>query len=185
MSGPNQTAANQAQPEPARPPASSKWSACQPWVALVLRLGLAGVAIWAAIPKLADIAQSQRAVYYYELFPLWLSDLIGVAVPVIEMTLGVILLAGLFTRYAAAMFGLMMVVFIVGIAQAWARGLNIACGCFDAGGPLEPGQQTAYLQDIVRDIALGAVAAVLMVWPSSPLSLDRVLRLDPQPKGAV
>jgi len=161
------------------------WHPVQPWVSLLLRVGLAAVAFAAAWPKLIDIRQSQSAVYYYELFPLWLSDLIGIAVPVVELVLGIVLLAGLLTRYAAALFGLMMVVYIIGIASAWARGLNIACGCFDAGGPLDPGQANAYAVDILRDIALAGLAAVLMVWPKSPASLDRIFRLDPGPKEAL
>ena len=159
--------------------AKQLWKAGQPWVSLFLRLGLAAVAFWAAIPKLMDLDQSKRAVYYYDLFPLGLSNLIGIVVPVVEMALGIVLVAGLLTRYSAAVFGLMMVVYIVGIAQAWARGLDINCGCFDPGGPLQEGQQTAFGIDILRDIGLAAAAAVLMIWPSSPASLDKVLRLDP------
>jgi len=132
-----------------------------------------------------DIRQSQLAVHYYELFPTWLNNLIGIAVPVVELALGIVLLVGLFTRYAAALFGLMMVVYIIGIASAWARGLNISCGCFDPGGPLDPGQSNAYAIDIIRDIVLALLAAILMVWPKSPASLDRLLRLDPAPREAL
>jgi len=161
------------------------WPIAQPWVSLVLRLGLAAVGFLAAWPKLMDIRQSQLAVHYYELFPTWLNNLIGIAVPVVELALGIVLLVGLFTRYAAALFGLMMVVYIIGIASAWVRGLNISCGCFDPGGPLDPGQSNAYAMDIFRDVVLALLAAVLMVWPKSPASLDRVLRLDPAPREAL
>ena len=161
------------------------WPKAQPWVSLLLRLGLAVVALLAAWPKLLDIQQSQRAVFYYELFPVWLSDLIGIGVPVVELALGIALVLGLFTRYAAALFGLMMVVYIIGIASAWARGLNIACGCFDPGGPLDPGQANAFAYDIARDVVFALMAAVLMIWPASPVSLDKLLRLDPTPKDAL
>lgn len=65
-----------------------------------------------------------------------------------------------------------MVVFIAGIVSAWARGLNIDCGCFGTGGPVAPGE-TAYGVDIARDIGFLALAGIVMVWPRSPLSLDR------------
>ena len=53
--------------------------------------------------------------------------------------MGALLLAGLLTRGAAAVAGLLMLVFVAGIASAWARGLSIDCGCFGTGGPVAPG----------------------------------------------
>ena len=47
---------------------------------------------------------------------------------------GVCLVLGLLTRAAAVLSALLFVAFIVGIASAWARGLQIECGCFGGGG---------------------------------------------------
>jgi len=147
-----------------------------------LRLGLAVVALWAALPKLTHIRQSQMAVRAYELFPAALADLIGIAVPVIELVIAIALIIGLLTRYAAALFGLMMIVFVVGISQAWARGLNIDCGCFGGGGELPEGVPHQYALEIARDIGLALVAAFVVLWPASPASVDKWLRLDPPPR---
>ncbi len=65
-----------------------------------------------------------------------------------------------------------MFIFIIAIAQAWARGLNIDCGCFGGGGAVEPGQ-TKYLQEILRDLGLVFLAAYLIRYPSTKFSLDR------------
>jgi hypothetical protein len=65
-----------------------------------------------------------------------------------------------------------MIVFIIAIAQAWARGLNIDCGCFGGGGAVEPGQ-TKYLQEILRDIVLVFLAAYLIRYPTTKFSLDK------------
>ncbi|MCL1898314.1 MAG: DoxX family membrane protein [Micrococcales bacterium] len=165
-------------------PTKGRWNQAQPWVSLLLRLAIAAVALWAAIPKLVDIAQAQRATAAYQIFPVWASDLIGIAVPVVELAIAICLLAGFLTRYAAAVFGLMMVAFVVGIASAWARGLNIDCGCFGGGGELPADQAAKYGLEIARDVGLAAAATVLMIWPSSPASIDKVLRLDPVTKGA-
>ena len=173
------------QPDQDAAPRARWWQISQPWVSLVLRLGIAAVALAAAIPKLGDLAQAKRAVYAYRIFPTAISDLLGVAVPVVELAIGVALVLGLFTRYAAALFGLMMLGFMVGISQAWARGLTIDCGCFGGGGELTEGQVTQYAIDLVRDAGLALASAVLMVWPASPASLDKVLRLDPVPKDAL
>ena len=48
--------------------------------------------------------------------------------------LGLFLLAGLLTRWVAGAALVLLVVLIAGIAQSWARGLSIDCGCFGGGG---------------------------------------------------
>jgi uncharacterized membrane protein YphA (DoxX/SURF4 family) len=146
---------------------------------LALRLGIAAVALAAALPKLADLRQSQRATAAYEVMPLAVSNIVGVMLPVLELSVGLLLVLGLLTRYSAAAFGLLMIVFIAGIAQAWARGLNIDCGCFGGGGELPPGQGTSYGFDIARDFLFLAGAALVARWPRSALSLDGALRLTP------
>jgi uncharacterized membrane protein YphA (DoxX/SURF4 family) len=149
----------------------------QPWITLVIRLGIAAVALSASVPKFSDIPQSQRAVAAYQVMPVAVSNIVGTMLPVIEAAIGLALLVGLLTRYAAGLFGLMMIVFIAGIAQAWVRGLTIDCGCFGGGGELPPGTAAAYGLDIARDLLFLAGAAVVVRWPRSALSLDRALRL--------
>src|SRR5690606_3176879 len=103
------------------------------------------------------------------------SRLIGTALPVVEIALGVLLLLGLLTRPVALVGGLLMLAFIAGVASAWARGLSIDCGCFGDGGPVAP-EDTRYLEEIVRDVLLVLAAAWLGVRSAdTPLSLDRLI----------
>ena len=68
----------------------------------------------------------------------------------------------------------LFVVFIVGIASAWARGLEIDCGCFGNGGAA-PGAASDYPWEIARDVALLA-ASIFLVWlDRSRLALDNLL----------
>lgn len=143
---------------------------------------MAATFLVAAWPKFGDLAASQRAVAAYELFPPVWNNLFGVAVPIIEVAVALLLCVGLLTRYSAALFGLMMVAYICGIISAWSRGLSIDCGCFTPGGELAPGEATKYLQDVLRDVGLAVVAAYLTVWPRSKLSADSVMKLDPVPR---
>jgi uncharacterized membrane protein YphA (DoxX/SURF4 family) len=100
---------------------------------------------------------------------------VGTVLPVVEIAVGLLLVAGLLTRAAAAAGGLLMLVFVGGIVSAWARGLSIDCGCFGTGGPVTPGE-TAYLPDLLRDLGLLALAAWLVVRPRTPLALDSLLK---------
>jgi len=160
------------------PPAAARRRAAWPWVATVLRIGLGVVAIAAGASKIGDIPASVRAVRAYELLPEPLVVAAGSALPFVEIVLGALLVTGLLTRWAALGFGLLLVAFAVGIASAWARGLAIDCGCFGGGGAIDP-DQTQYLVDLLRDVALVAVAAVLVRHPRSRLSLDSALDLEP------
>ena len=155
---------------------AGRWTRAQPWVSTLLRLALAVVCLWAGLAKIGDLASSVRAVRAFELLPEALAKPVGYGLPVLEIALGVLLLVGLLTRYAAALVGLLMLAFIVGIIAAWARGLSIDCGCFGGGGPVEP-DLTQYPLEIARDLAIALSAAVLVTWPASYLSLDSTLGL--------
>lgn len=145
-----------------------------PWVSLIIRLVLAGVFLFAGLPKLGNLKLSQYATRAYEIFPYQVADVIGVVQPIVEVALGVLLLLGLFVRPMAILSSVMLVVFIAGIASAWARGLAIDCGCFSKGGAVDP-SETAYPWEIARDV-LFLILAGLLVWrPRSRFSLDGAL----------
>lgn len=146
----------------------------RPWAATAARLVLGGVAFYAGAIKLGDLEGSAWAVRAYDLLPDDLADLVGHVLPFAEVLLGLLLVTGLATRWAAAGFGLLLVAFAIGISSAWARGLAIDCGCFGGGGPVDPAE-TSYLPDLLRDGALVALAAVLAWRPTSRLSLDGAL----------
>ena len=159
------------------PPTDAPPRPVWPWVATALRVGLGAVALVAGLAKLSDLPESVRAVRAYQLLPEGLAVLIGNALPLVEVILGVLLVLGLFTRVSAAAFGLMLVAFCIGIGSAWARGLAIECGCFGGGGVIDPAN-TSYVLDLLRDVALITVAAVLVRRPHSRLSLDSALDLS-------
>jgi protein-disulfide isomerase len=68
----------------------------------------------------------------------------------------------------------LFVIFLIGILQAWARGLELSCGCFGGGGPVSGG--ATYILDVLRDVGLLVLAVYLIVWPFTRWSLDEYLR---------
>ncbi|MGL5867193.1 MAG: MauE/DoxX family redox-associated membrane protein [Dermatophilaceae bacterium] len=143
-------------------------------LSVVARLFLAGVLIWAGAVKVGKPLTSARAVQAFEIFPYDLAGWIGIGLPFAEIALGILLLLGLFTRPVAIVSTMLMLAFVVGIAQAWVRGLTIDCGCFGGGGQVAAGQ-TDYPQDIARDLVFAAAGAWLWRHPASMASLDRLL----------
>jgi uncharacterized membrane protein YphA (DoxX/SURF4 family) len=144
----------------------------QPWFGLLARVTLGGVLFAAGYLKVGSLDKSQMAVRAYEMLPISVANLLGLILPPLEIVIGALLILGALTRVMAALGGFTMVVFIIAIAQAWARGLNIDCGCFGGGGAVEPGQ-TKYLQEILRDTGLAFLAAYLIRYPSTKFSLDK------------
>ena len=144
----------------------------QPWIGLVARLILGGVLFLAGYLKVDEPDKSQMAVRAYEMLPISIANLLGLVLPFVEVAIGALLILGSLTRFMAALGGFTMVIFIIAIAQAWVRGLNIDCGCFGGGGTVAPGE-TKYLQEILRDLGLVFLALYLIRYPSTKFSLDK------------
>ncbi len=150
------------------------------WIALVARLVTGSVWIAAGVIKLGDPAASIRAVRAYDLLPEAIVATVGTALPVVEVLIGVCLVLGLLTRAMGVLSALLFIAFIIGISAAWARGLQIDCGCFGGGGEIE-NATSKYPVEIARDVGLLLLSAWLVVWPRSRWSLDAVI--FPAPAG--
>ena len=123
------------------------------------RFYMAYVWISAGIPKLNDHMNMTQAIAAYEIFTPYWSDLLARLIGPLEIAGGVLLLLGIFLRQASKVATVVLVMFIIGIAQAWVRGLGIDCGCFS----IEPNMDKVamdYFVTILRDI--GYIA--LSVW---------------------
>ena len=142
----------------------------QPWLGLISRLVLGGVLFIAGYLKVGTPDKSQMAVRAYEVLPISLANLIGLLLPYVEIGIGLLLILGVYTRISAALGGAIMVVFIVAIAQAWARGLTIDCGCFGGGGQVAA-SETKYLSEIIRDTGLVLLALYLIRYPNTKFSI--------------
>lgn len=149
-----------------------KFVTLQPWIGLVSRLILGGVLFAAGYLKAIAPDKSQMAVRSYEMLPNSIANLLGLILPFLEIAIGVLLILGALTKVMAVLGGFTMVIFIIAISQAWARGLNIDCGCFGGGGTVAPGQ-TKYLQEILRDSGLALLATYLIRYPVTKFSVDK------------
>ena len=143
-------------------------------VGLLARLILGVVFIVAGGLKVTSPRVSARAVNAFQILPYDVANYVGYVLPVVEILVGLLLVAGLFTRVSALVGSLLMLAFIIGISSAWIRGLSIDCGCFGGGGTIA-GRQTQYLADLLRDTGLVACAAWLVARPRTSYSLDHRL----------
>lgn len=141
------------------------------WFGLFARLTLGGVIFVAGALKVTTPYKAAAAMRAYELLPISVANIFGVALPWFEVGLGALLILGVATRLSAIFAGSLMFVFILAISSAWARGLSIDCGCFGGGGQVAPGE-TKYLQEILRDFGLALLAVYLYWRPHTKWALE-------------
>ena len=153
--------------------------ASRPWpvsaVLCVLRMGLAAVFIAAAVPKIAAPDLFAGAIFNYQMLPPWGVNVVAIALPWFELFVGCCLALGIWSRASGLLVAGMMVAFTGAFAIAKARGLDIACGCFEVGQTEEPSSVTWV---VVRDLGLCVAALVVARFQDAPslVSLARALR---------
>ena len=100
------------------------------WTALRWLLG--ALMLWAAVSKLAQPTEFLGSIYAYQLpLPRSLLQLVAVVLPWLELLCGLLLIANVWCETALATLIGLLAVFVLATGQAWARGLDISCGCFN------------------------------------------------------
>jgi uncharacterized membrane protein YphA (DoxX/SURF4 family) len=133
-------------------------------VGTIARLGLAAVWLISGVLKAVDPDTTYVAVRAYDALPRAVVGPVAAVLPWLEITLGLLLLAGVATRAVAAASAALLLVFIAGVTQAWARGLSIDCGCFGGGGAVAP-SETSYGWELLRDAGFLLMAGWLVARP--------------------
>ena len=128
----------------------------QKWLVMMLRLGFGLFLIIAAIDKIrhpypfADVVENYRVLG--EGFSRW----VAVWLPVFEILLGVMLIVGIWLDAAALLNALLMTAFFILVTQAYARGLDIRCGCY-----FFEGEAVIGLQKIIENLVLTGLSLLL------------------------
>lgn len=130
----------------------------RPFAALV-RIALGAIFLYAGAIKALDPADFADAIANYQLLPGSLVPVVAVCLPWVEMAAGLALVAGKWSRGAALLVGTMMLVFTGALIQAWARGIDLSCGCFGGDAPAD-------WTTLVRDVIFLAMAAIAFVFDS-------------------
>ncbi|MDY3127198.1 MAG: MauE/DoxX family redox-associated membrane protein [Corynebacterium sp.] len=114
------------------------------------RFYMAYIWISAGVAKLNQHASVAMTIRNYEIFTGAWADGLAHLIGPLEIMGGVLLLLGLFLRQSSVVAVVVLSLFIIGIAQAWGRGLLIDCGCFTI-NPEDDAMVMNYLRNILRD----------------------------------
>jgi uncharacterized membrane protein YphA (DoxX/SURF4 family) len=121
------------------------------YLVLLGRLIVSVAFILAALPKIQDPAAFAISVEGYRVVTANLAMWIALVLPWLELVTGFGLLIPQIRRGSNLIITLLLIVFIALHASAWARGLDINCGCFNAH---ESEKKPDYLWLILRNIGL-------------------------------
>lgn len=121
------------------------------WAERLARLFLAGVMVWAGVPKLADPKAFAEIIGAYGLLPELLLLPTAIGLPLLELLAAILLVK----RQEAGLWltALLMSLFIAVLAYGIWLGLDIDCGCF---GPEEAEHRafSGLRAALVRDLLL-------------------------------
>ena len=138
------------------------------YLLFVLRTILAFVFIFAAILKIAEPGDFSQAIANYKLLPDISINVLGIILPWIEISAGILLLFGVAVKENSVIISGMLIVFIIAIGISLARGLNIDCGCF---GTVN-GDQIGLIK-LLQNIGLLVIGIILIIYNSTFLSMNK------------
>jgi putative oxidoreductase len=116
---------------------------------------LAAVFVYAGVSKALDPAQFAEAIDRYRILPWPLAAGLGLYLPWLEIVAGVAVFSGRLRLGALGIMAGLGWIFVVAIASALVRGLDITCGCFGTG------EGTSLTFSLVRSLTLAVLGTFL------------------------
>jgi uncharacterized membrane protein YphA (DoxX/SURF4 family) len=140
-------------------------------ISLAARLALGGVFLYACWFKVVDPEDFAINIATYQILPDSAINVMAITLPWLELSAGVLLVAGAFSREAALAVGGMLAMFIVAILVAMGKDLKISCGCFAS----EAAQADIGWPKVAEDVVMLAGAAWVVARGGGLAALDGLL----------
>lgn len=138
-----------------------------PFTAVIGRLVLGIVFVYASWDKILHPEAFSQAVQNYRIVPLAAVNLFALVLPWVELICGFLLLLGLFTGGSSLLVSLLLVLFLVALSSALIRGIDISCGCFS-----QKSSSPITYWYLLRDTALLLVALQVLIFDRDVASLS-------------
>ena len=108
------------------------------WLQRLLRLVIGGLFIYAGFVKIIQPDKFAEQIMNYEMVPWPLVNFFAVWLLCFEILIGVLIIGGMWLRVCSMLLSGLVILFIIAIFSALARGISLHCGCFSLSstGPL-------------------------------------------------
>jgi len=132
-------------------------SPVSPWAMLAFRVVLGLVFVVASWSKIWSPEAFAEAIHRYRILPDLLVGPVALALPWLELLLGIFLILGCWLPGAVLLSNLLLAVFTGALVFNWLRGVDVHCGCFDTQARGDP----RMLWSLARDSVFLLLAACL------------------------
>jgi hypothetical protein len=122
------------------------------WLPWLARWAVAATFAAAAVPKLLEPVAFAADLQGFRAFPHWSINALAATVPILELVAAAAYLHPRTRRAGTWLLGALLGAFIILLASAVLRGIDVACGCFGQ----DPTARAAGWPEIFRDAALWA-----------------------------
>ena len=137
------------------------------WISLVARVFLGSVFLYASWDKILHPYIFSANIAAYEILPNLTLRIASITIAWLEIMCGTFLVLGVWTRASAVLVGVLLFTFSTAMVSAMARGLDISCGCFEAGAS---GDNVGWPR-VMEDILMLGGALWIIKFPDSPWSV--------------
>lgn len=138
------------------------------YLVITLRVLLGIIFIYSSIGKLFNPADFAKAILRYDFLPVYLVNLLAIFLPWLEFVVGLLLVIGIYKKASALLTGASLVMFLIALISAVARGLDISCGCFSLE---ESSSKGDIIFRIIQDFLM--LAAVVIVYKFSEAKKEK------------
>jgi len=123
-----------------------------------LRIILGIVFVYASAGKLFNTEDFAKAILRYEFLPVYFVNLMAIIMPWVEFFTGILLITGIFRKASSLLASVSLIAFLIALTSAFARGLDISCGCFSLE---ETSSKGDIIYRIIEDIFILAGAIIV------------------------
>jgi uncharacterized membrane protein YphA (DoxX/SURF4 family) len=138
-------------------------------MAVPVRWYLGALFVGACLHKIAEPASFALDIATYDILPLAAVNPAAIVLPWVELLAGAMLVIGWRTRAASLLVAAMMLAFLLALAIALARGLDMSCGCFASQGA---GEDPISRLTLLRDLAWLALALFVLACDRGLAGID-------------
>jgi uncharacterized membrane protein YphA (DoxX/SURF4 family) len=131
------------------------------------RMVLSLIFIFFAIDKIADPVHFAKEINNYKILPDYLINISAIILPWIELFVGFLIFIGAKVKSASIISAGLLIVFIIAVLTAMAKGLNINCGCSGS-----VAQKVGWVK-VFENISLTILCIYLSVFPESKFSIQK------------
>jgi len=143
------------------------------WIAIPLRFYIGGVFLYACWHKIVHPESFALDIATYQILPPYLINPMAIVLPWLELVAGIMIIIGFRTRASALLLSGMMVIFIIAISIALAKGLHMSCGCF-ASQTIE--EDPISILTILRDSGWLLICLYVLIFDKNPVGIDRLFK---------